>query len=189
MCPYCFLFIQEKGVNTISKESMRINDEIRAREVRVTAENGEQLGVMSLQEALAKALEANLDLVEVAPTAKPPVCRIMDYGKFRYEQQKKDREARKKQKTFDVKEVKLRPKIEDHDYQVKLRNAQRFLADGDKVKAVIMFRGRELSHPDLGLDILKRMGEDVKDLAIMEREPKLEGRNMIMILAPKLSKE
>ena len=189
MCPYCFLFIQEKGVNIISKESMRINDEIRAREVRVTAENGEQLGGMSLQEALAKALEANLDLVEVAPTAKPPVCRIMDYGKFRYEQQKKDREARKKQKTFDVKEVKLRPKIEDHDYQVKLRNAQRFLADGDKVKAVIMFRGRELSHPDLGLDILKRMGEDVKDLAIMEREPKLEGRNMIMILAPKLSKE
>ena len=144
---------------------------------------------MTLQDALAKAAESDLDLVEVAPTAKPPVCRIMDYGKFRYEQQRKDREARKKQKTFDVKEVKLRPKIETHDYLVKLKNAQRFLSDGDKVKAVIMFRGRELSHPELGLELLKRMGEDLKDLCIVEREAKLEGRNMIMILAPKMTKE
>ncbi len=144
---------------------------------------------MTLQDALAKAAESDLDLVEVAPTAKPPVCRIMDYGKFRYEQQRKDREARKKQKTFDVKEVKLRPKIETHDYLVKLKNAQRFLSDGDKVKAVIMFRGRELSHPELGLELLKRMGEDLKDLCIVEREAKLEGRNMIMILAPKITKE
>ena len=144
---------------------------------------------MTLQDALAKAAESDLDLVEVAPTTKPPVCRIMDYGKFRYEQQRKDREARKKQKTFDVKEVKLRPKIETHDYLVKLKNAQRFLSDGDKVKAVIMFRGRELSHPELGLELLKRMGEDLKDLCIVEREAKLEGRNMIMILAPKITKE
>ena len=144
---------------------------------------------MTLQDALAKAAESDLDLVEVAPTAKPPVCRIMDYGKFRYEQQRKDREARKKQKTFDVKEVKLLPKIETHDYLVKLKNAQRFLSDGDKVKAVIMFRGRELSHPELGLELLKRMGEDLKDLCIVEREAKLEGRNMIMILAPKITKE
>jgi translation initiation factor IF-3 len=144
---------------------------------------------MTLQDALAKAAESDLDLVEVAPTAKPPVCRIMDYGKFRYEQQRKDREARKKQKTFDVKEVKLRPKIETHDYLVKLKNAQRFLSDGDKVKAVIMFRGRELSHPELGLELLKRMGEDLKDLCIVERDAKLEGRNMIMILAPKMTKE
>ena len=144
---------------------------------------------MTLQDALAKAAESDLDLVEVAPTAKPPVCRIMDYGKFRYEQQRKDREARKKQKTFDVKEVKLRPKIETHDYLVKLKNAQRFLSDGDKVKAVIMFRGRELSHPELGLELLKRMGEDLKDLCIVERDAKLEGRNMIMILAPKITKE
>ena len=144
---------------------------------------------MTLQDALAKAAESDLDLVEVAPTAKPPVCRIMDYGKFRYEQQRKDREARKKQKTYDVKEVKLRPKIETHDYLVKLKNAQRFLSDGDKVKAVIMFRGRELSHPELGLELLKRMGEDLKDLCIVEREAKLEGRNMIMILAPKITKE
>ena len=144
---------------------------------------------MTLQDALAKAAESDLDLVEVAPTAKPPVCRIMDYGKFRYEQQRKDREARKKQKTFDVKEVKLRPKIETHDYLVKLKNAQRFLSDGDKVKAVIMFRGRELSHPELGLELLKRMGEDLKDLCIVERDAKLEGRNMIMTLAPKMTKE
>ena len=144
---------------------------------------------MTLQDALAKAAESDLDLVEVAPTAKPPVCRIMDYGKFRYEQQRKDREARKKQKTFDVKEVKLRPKIETHDYLVKLKNAQRFLSDGDKVKAVIMFRGRELSHPELGLELLKRMGEDLKYLCIVERDAKLEGRNMIMILAPKMTKE
>ena len=144
---------------------------------------------MTLQDALAKAAESDLDLVEVAPTAKPPVCRIMDYGKFRYEQQRKDREARKKKKTFDVKEVKLRPKIETHDYLVKLKNAQRFLSDGDKVKAVIMFRGRELSHPELGLELLKRMGEDLKDLCIVERDAKLEGRNMIMILAPKMTKE
>ncbi len=144
---------------------------------------------MTLQDALAKAAESDLDLVEVAPTAKPPVCRIMDYGKFRYEQQRKDREARKKQKTFDVKEVKLRPKIETHDYLVKLKNAQRFLSDGDKVKAVIMFRGRELSHPELGLELLKRMGEDLKDICIVERDAKLEGRNMIMILAPKMTKE
>lgn len=176
-------------MNEISKETVRINEDIRAREVRVVTDSGEQLGVMSLTSALEKALSDNLDLVEVAPTAKPPVCRIMDYGKFRYEQQKKDRETRKKQKTFDVKEVKLRPKIETHDYLVKLKNAQRFLTDGDKVKAVIMFRGRELSHAELGLELLKRMGEDVKDLAVIEREPKLEGRNMIMILAPKISKE
>lgn len=168
---------------------MRINEEIRAREVRVVSDSGEQLGVMTLQAALEMAHSRNQDLVEVAPTAKPPVCRIMDYGKFKYEQQKKEREARKKQKTFDVKEVKLRPKIETHDYLVKLKNAQRFLNDGDKVKAVIMFRGREMSHPELGLDILKRMSEDLKDISNMEREAKLEGRNMIMILAPKTTKE
>jgi translation initiation factor IF-3 len=168
---------------------MRINEEIRAREVRVVSDSGEQLGVMTLSAALDMATERNSDLVEVAPTAKPPVCRIMDYGKFKYEQQKKEREARKKQKTFDVKEVKLRPKIETHDYLVKFRNAQRFLNDGDKVKAVIMFRGRELSHPDLGLEILKRLGNDLKEISIIEREPKLEGRNMFMILAPKAVKE
>lgn len=172
----------------ISKENLRINDEIRAREVRLTADDGEQLGIMSSRDALALAQENKLDLVEIAPNAKPPVCRIMDYGKYRYEQQKRDKEARKKQKTFDIKEVKLRPGIEDHDYTVKFKNAVRFLEDGDKVKVTIMFRGRELSHPELGEVLLKRMAEELKDTVVIERAPKLEGRNMIMIVAPKATK-
>ncbi|WP_177567114.1 translation initiation factor IF-3 [Phascolarctobacterium sp.] len=172
----------------ISKENLRINDEIRAREVRLTADDGEQLGIMSSRDALALAQEKQLDLVEIAPNAKPPVCRIMDYGKYRYEQQKRDKEARKKQKTFDIKEVKLRPGIEDHDYTVKFKNAVRFLEDGDKVKVTIMFRGRELSHPELGEVLLKRMAEELKDTVVIERAPKLEGRNMIMIVAPKATK-
>lgn len=131
------------------------------------------------------ALEAQMDLVEVAPMAKPPVCRIMDFGKFRYEQQKRDKEVKKKQKVVTVKEVKLRPNIEDHDYFVKLKNAQRFLADGDKVKVTIMFRGRELTHPELGRQILVRMAAELKETVNVEREPKLEGKNMIMILSPK----
>lgn len=131
------------------------------------------------------ALESQMDLVEVAPLAKPPVCRIMDYGKFRYEQQKRDKEVKKKQKIVSVKEVKLRPNIEDHDYFVKLKNAQRFLADGDKVKVTIMFRGRELTHPELGRKILVRMAAELKDTVNVERDPKLEGKNMIMILSPK----
>lgn len=131
------------------------------------------------------ALESQMDLVEVAPMAKPPVCRIMDFGRFRYEQQKRDKEVKKKQKVVTVKEVKLRPNIEDHDYFVKLKNAQRFLADGDKVKVTIMFRGRELTHPELGRQILVRMAAELKETVNVEREPKLEGKNMIMILSPK----
>ena len=172
----------------ISKENLRINDEIRAREVRLTADDGEQLGIMSSRDALALAQEKQLDLVEIAPNAKPPVCRIMDYGKYRYEQQKRDKEARKKQKTFDIKEVKLRPGIDYHYYTVKFKNAVRFLEDGDKVKVTIMFRGRELSHPELGEVLLKRMAEELKDTVVIERAPKLEGRNMIMIVAPKATK-
>lgn len=167
---------------------MRINEEIRAREVRVVADEGEQLGIMSGRDALQLALERHLDLVEIAPNAKPPVCRIMDYGKYRYEQQKRDKEARKKQKTFDIKEVKLRPGIEEHDFFVKLKNAVRFLEDGDKVKITIMFRGRELSHPELGEVLLKKMAEELKEMAVVERVPKLEGKNMIMIVAPKVNK-
>ena len=144
--------------------------------------------IMSGRDALQLAQERHLDLVEIAPTAKPPVCRIMDYGKYRYEQQKRDKEARKKQKTFDIKEVKLRPGIEDHDFGVKFKNAVRFLEDGDKVKVTIMFRGRELSHPELGEVLLKKMAEQLKDMAVIERAPKLEGRNMIMIVAPKATK-
>ncbi len=167
---------------------MRINEEIRAREVRVIGSEGEQLGIMSGREAQQLAYEKHLDLVEIAPTAKPPVCRIMDYGKYRYEQQKREKESRKKQKTFDIKEVKLRPGIEEHDFNVKFKNAVRFLEDGDKVKVTIMFRGRELSHPELGEVLLNKMAAQLKDMAVVERQPKLEGKNMIMIVAPKPSK-
>ena len=167
---------------------MRINEEIRAREVRVIGSDGEQLGIMSGREAQQLAYEKHLDLVEIAPTAKPPVCRIMDYGKYRYEQQKREKESRKKQKTFDIKEVKLRPGIEEHDFNVKFKNAVRFLEDGDKVKVTIMFRGRELSHPELGEVLLNKMAAQLKEMAVVERQPKLEGQNMIMIVAPKPSK-
>ena len=169
----------------IAKDDLRINEEIRAREVRVTAEDGGQLGIMAVTEAVALAYEKHLDLVEIAPTAKPPVCRIMDYGKYRYEQQKRDKEARKRQKTFDVKEVKLRPGIEQHDFEVKSKNAIRFLQDGDKVKVTIMFRGRELSHPELGEVLLTKMAQNLQDICVVERAPKLEGKNMIMILNAK----
>lgn len=169
----------------ISKENLRINDEIRAREVRVTNAANEQLGIMLTRDALHMAAEQQLDLVEVAPLAKPPVCRIMDYGKFRYEQQKREKETKKKQKIVTVKEVKVRPNIEDHDFNVKLKNAQRFLQDGDKVKATVMFRGRELSHPELGRQVLLKMAAELKDIANVERDPKLEGKNMIMILSAK----
>lgn len=167
---------------------MRINEEIRAREVRVIGSDGEQLEIMSGREAQQLAYEKHLDLVEIAPTAKPPVCRIMDYGKYRYEQQKREKESRKKQKTFDIKEVKLRPGIEEHDFNVKFKNAVRFLEDGDKVKVTIMFRGRELSHPELGEVLLNKMAAQLKEMAVVERQPKLEGKNMIMIVAPKPSK-
>jgi len=140
---------------------------------------------MSSREALEMALEKNLDLVEISPKAKPPVCKMMDYGKFKYQQSKKDKEVRKKQKIINVKEVKLRPNIEDHDFNVKLKNAVKFLNQGDKVKATIMFRGREMTHPELGKVLLDRLAAQVSDIANIERNAKQEGRNMIMILAPK----
>ena len=143
---------------------------------------------MSIRDALKMAADHSLDLVEVAPAAKPPVCRIMDFGKFRFEQQKREKEAKKKQKVITLKEVKLRPNIEDHDYEVKKKNAQRFIADGDKVKVTIMFRGRELSHPENGRVILVRMAADLKETAIVEREPKLEGKNMFMIITGRPTK-
>lgn len=164
---------------------MRINDAIRAREVRLVNNDGEQLGIVPFKEALRVAYEKGLDLVEVAPNAKPPVCRIMDYGKFKYEQSKRDKEARKKQKVVNIKEVKMRPTIEEHDFDVKIRNVQRFLKDGDKVKATIMFRGREIVHSDLGKQILDRLAQTVSDLAVIEKPARIEGRNMIMILTPK----
>lgn len=162
-----------------------MNEEIRTKEVRLVSETGEQLGIMHPKEALTIALSRGLDLVEVAPSAKPPVCKIMDVGKFKYEQSKREREARKKQRIINVKEVKLRPSIEDHDFEVKTKNAIRFLEDGDKVKVTIMFRGRELSHPELGQELLVRVAEMVQEVATVEKNPKLEGKNMTMILTPK----
>lgn len=185
LSPVFILFRIIQEVDHISKDNLKINEEIRAREVRVNSASGEAIGIMSLRDALQLAAEQQLDLVEVAPTAKPPVCKIMDFGKYRYEQQKREKEAKKKQKVVTVKEVKLRPNIEQHDFNVKLKNALRFIEDGDKVKVTIMFRGRELSHPDLGKQILIKMAEELKELVVVEREPKLEGKNMIMILSPK----
>ncbi|MEC0092828.1 translation initiation factor IF-3 [Paenibacillus macquariensis] len=162
-----------------------INDEIRAKEVRLVGAEGEQIGITPIREALQMATDLNLDLVNVAPQAKPPVCRIMDYGKFRYEQQKKDKEARKNQKIVDTKEVWFRANIDEHDYQTKLRNVVKFLKEGDKVKCSVRFRGREIAHASIGQKILERVKEEVAEHSSVERFPKLEGRSMIMILAPK----
>jgi translation initiation factor IF-3 len=164
---------------------LRINDQIRIRQVRVIDENGEQLGVIPTDEALARARTAGLDLIEVSPTAQPPVCKIADYGRLKYEQSKKDKDARKKQRHFELKEVKLRPKIETHDYETKARMAERLLIDGSKIKVTIMFRGREITYTAFGRRLLDRMAEDMAPLAAIEREPRLEGRNMFMILAPR----
>ncbi|MNY27305.1 Translation initiation factor IF-3 [compost metagenome] len=162
-----------------------INDEIRVKEVRLIGADGEQLGITPIREALQIALDANLDLVNVAPTAKPPVCRIMDYGKFRYEMQKKEKEARKNQKIVDIKEIRLSATIDEHDFQTKLRNAVKFLGDGDKVKASVRFRGREIAHSEIGRKVLERLATETADISSQERAPKLEGRSMIMILTPK----
>ena len=166
---------------------MRINEEIRVREVRLIGDDGEQLGIVSNKEALQIAMDKSMDLVEIAPTAKPPVCKVMDYGKFKYEQAKRDKEARKKQKVVEIKEVKLRPNIEKHDFETKMNNAQRFLREGDKVKVTIMFRGREITHAENGRVLCQRMAKELVEnvaVATVEREAKVEGRNMIMILAP-----
>jgi translation initiation factor IF-3 len=163
----------------------QINERIRFPKIRVIDTDGGQLGILTPQEALRIAEEKELDLVLVSDKADPPVCRIMDYGKFKFEQEKKAREARKKQHTADVKEVKMRYKIEDHDYQVRVNQAVRFLKDGDKVKATITFRGREIQHSDLAEDLLKRMATDLEELAEVQQAPKREGRNMMMLLSPK----
>lgn len=163
---------------------MNVNEKIRAREVRLIDSNGDQLGVKSRQEALEIAQTRNLDLVLVAPNAKPPVCRIMDFGKFRYEQQKKDKEARKKQKVINVKEVRFTPGIGDHDFETKTKNARKFLEKGDKLKASVRFRGRAITHKELGQQVLDRLAEELKDVATVESRPKMEGRNMFMMLSP-----
>jgi len=162
----------------------RINDRIRADEIRLIGADGENAGVVTPRRALEMAEEVGLDLVEISPNANPPVCKIMDYGKYKYEQQKRESEARKKQKTIEVKEVKFRPGTDTHDYQVKMRNVLKFLEGGDKVKITLRFRGREMAHQNLGRELLERIAEDVKDVGRIENMPKMEGRQMIMIIGP-----
>lgn len=172
----------------IAAEEARINERIRAREVRLVSADGEQLGVKATPEALAIARAQDLDLVEVAPNANPPVCRVMDHGKWKYMEEQKRKEARKKATTIVVKEMKFRPKIDEHDYQTKMKHVERFLDEGAKVKLTIMFRGREMSYPELGMRILERVAGQVEDVAEIEMAPKQEGRNMTMVLNPRKHK-
>ena len=164
---------------------VRINERIRVREIRVIGENGEQIGVVPASEGLKLAKEKNLDLVEVAPTAKPPVCRIMDYSKYKYDQEKKERLARKKQRVIHIKEIRLKPNIEENDYQTKLRHLKRFLKRGDKAKVALMFKGREMAHVDVGRQLMDRLMKDLSEVGEVERPPVLEGRFMVMFMAPK----
>ncbi|MBA3927237.1 MULTISPECIES: translation initiation factor IF-3 [Listeria] len=165
-------------------KDMLVNDGIRARELRLIDQDGEQLGVKTKAEALEIAEKANLDVVLVAPTAKPPVARIMDYGKFRFEQQKKDKEARKNQKIIVMKEVRLSPTIDEHDFDTKLRNARKFLEKGDKVKCSIRFKGRAITHKEIGQKVLDRFAKECEDLCTIEQRPKMDGRSMFLVLAP-----
>ena len=168
-----------------SSDGPRINEMINSRSVRCIAPDGEQLGILSIDEAMNKAEELGLDLVELQPNADPPVCKILDYGKHKYQAQKRANEARKKQKIIEVKEIKLRPNIDQHDYQVKMKAVRKFIDGGDKVKITLRFRGREMAHIELGTDLLSRVQEDIDDFAKIESMPKMEGRQMTMILAPK----
>ena len=170
--------------NIAANNELRLNEEITGREVRLIDQDGEQAGVVSLVQARRMAEEAELDLVEISPNAKPPVCRIMDYGKYRFEQAKKQSEARKKQKQIQVKEIKFRPGTDEGDYQVKLRNLIRFLSEGDKAKVTLRFRGREMAHQDLGLNLLKRVEDDLAAYGAVEQRPRMEGRQMVMTIAP-----
>jgi translation initiation factor IF-3 len=177
-------FLFYRGVQPIARP-LRVNDQIRIRTVRVIDDDGSQLGVMPTEEAMNIARTKGLDLIEVSPTAVPPVCRVGDYGRLKYEQSKKDKDARKKQKHFELREVKLRPKIDTHDYEVKAKMAERLLLDGGKVKVTIMFRGREITYTSYGKRLLDRISADLANTAIVERDAKLEGKNMFLILAPR----
>ena len=167
------------------KEGPRANEEIDVAEVQLIDENGDNHGTVGIEEARERAIESGLDLVELSPNAKPPVCKILDLGKYKYQAQKKAAEARKKQKTFDVKEIKMRPNIDTHDYDVKMRNMRRFFEHGDKVKVTLRFRGREMAHTELGVQLLRKVREEIDEIAKVESEPKLEGRQMVMVLAPR----
>lgn len=170
------------------KDNVQINEEIRDKELRIIGSDGQQLGIMSAKDALNLAEQKNLDLVKIAPQSNPPVCKIMDYGKYRFEQAKREKEARKNQRVVDIKEVRLSLNIDTHDFNTKLNNALKFIAHGDKVKVSIRFRGREMGHPEIGLDTMKRFADACSETAVIEKPAKLEGRNMLMFLAPKTNK-
>src|SRR5579871_5935417 len=174
-----------KSTQAPQKDGPRINREIRVREVQLIDAEGQNRGVVEILEAQKLADDAGLDLVEIVPTADPPVCKILDFGKYKYEEQKKKNEARKKQKVIEVKEIKLRPSIDDHDYDVKLRSMVKFLEEGDKVKVTMRFRGRELAHQELGMDVLVRVRDNLQDIAKVEQMPRMEGRQMTMVMSPK----
>jgi len=169
----------------VSQDELRVNDRIRISPVRLIDVNGDQIGIVPTEEARSMAEEKGLDLVEVAPNSRPPVCRIMDYGKYKYEQARKAKEARKKQHVIHVKEIKMRPKIEDHDFGFKLRHARRFLEDGDKVKFTLRFRGREMTHPELGERVLERVKDELDELGVVESDIRKEGRTMTMLIGPR----
>ena len=169
----------------VQKDGPRINDDIRVREVHLIDKDGANRGNVTISEALAIAQEAGLDLVEISPNATPPVCKLLDFGKYKFQEQKKQAEARKKQKVVEVKEIKFRPMIDDHDYDVKMRAMQRFFEEGDKVKVTLRFRGRELAHQELGMAVLVRVRDDLDEVAKVEQMPKMEGRQMTMVVAPK----
>ena len=177
--------MRDKRRNTSNRDLTKTNEQIRFPKIRVIDNEGAQVGIITPKEALSLAQEKNLDLVLISETADPPVCKIMDYGKYKYEQDKKLKEAKKKQHNADVKEVKMRYKIEEHDYNVRVKNAQRFLKSGDKVKATVSFRGREIQHANLAEELLRRMAADLEDYGEVQQYPKREGRNMMMLLSPK----
>jgi translation initiation factor IF-3 len=174
-----------KTAQPAQKDGPRINEEIRVREVQLIDSTGDNKGVVDIATALSMASEAGLDLVEIAPNSSPPVCKILDFGKYKFQAQKKAAEARKKQKVVEIKEIKLRPMIDDHDYQVKMRSMQRFFEEGDKVKITLRFRGREMAHQELGYKLLQRVKEDTEQISKVESEPRFEGRQMVMLLAPR----
>lgn len=185
MCGVCLrtiFFVLE--VSAISTKELQINEEIRAKEVRIIGADGEQMGVMPVRTALAMAYEKDLDLVLIAPTAEPPVCRIMDYGKYRFERDKKEKEAKKKQTVVEVKEIQLSCRIDTHDFETKVKHAHRFLGEGNKVRVVVKFKGREMSHLDIGRDVLTKFEEACKDAGTVDKRPALEGRFMSMIVSP-----
>lgn len=186
----CFRLNDRKGrCFKIATKEQLINEDIREKEIRVISADGEQLGIMSSAEALEKAYAADLDLVMISPTAKPPVCRIMDYGKYRFEQTKREKEARKNQRVVEIKEVRMSPSIDVNDFNVKLRNAQKFLSEGNRCKVTVRFRGREMAHTNIGQELLLKFAEECGEVAVMDKSPKLEGRHMSIFLSPKPAKD